>query len=65
MNEIVRARLDARGRVTLPRVVRDHLEVGAGDMVVFRISGQTVIVESMAQLKARILRGVPNEPDVV
>lgn len=34
------ARVDTRGRVTLPRAVRDALRIRAGDEVLFRIEGQ-------------------------
>lgn len=38
------ARVTTRGRVTVPRIVRDALRIRAGDRVVFRIEGQQAIL---------------------
>lgn len=34
-----RARVTSRGRVTIPRTVRDQLGIRVGDQVVFRVEG--------------------------
>lgn len=60
---IVRARVSARGRVVIPRAVRTHLGIAEGDVVVFRVtSGGTVIMESLDQVKARVLRVTTQVP---
>lgn len=60
---IVRARVSARGRVVIPRTVRTHLGIAEGDTVVFRVtSGGTVIMESLDQVKARVLRVTTRVP---
>jgi bifunctional DNA-binding transcriptional regulator/antitoxin component of YhaV-PrlF toxin-antitoxin module len=56
MSQTFRARLDARGRITLSRALRNHLAVEEGDAVVFRITSGTVVVESLAGAKAQVLR---------
>lgn len=56
--------MDARGRVILPRAVRDHLNLSPGDLVLFRVLGNgSVVMESRDQVMARVLWGAPAFPD--
>lgn len=64
---IQNARVGRDGRVTIPRIIRKYLGIGPGDEVIFRTTpGGAVIMETPAQVRERILRGVPvpDESDV-
>ena len=40
----VAAKLTSKGQVTVPKAVRDALELEAGDMVVFRVEGDRAVL---------------------
>jgi AbrB family looped-hinge helix DNA binding protein len=48
----VSARLSSKGQVTVPRVVREALELEEGDRVVFRVEGHHAILARTADLLA-------------
>ena len=40
----VAAKITSKGQVTVPKAVRDALELEAGDMVVFRVEGDRAVL---------------------
>ena len=48
----VGARLTSKGQVTIPKVVRDALDLHAGDHVVFRVEGDRAVLARTADLLA-------------
>lgn len=44
------ARLTSRGRLTVPKPVRDAFELRQGDLVVFRLEGRSAVVARGADL---------------
>lgn len=46
----VRATVSSKGQITLPRQVRDHLQLAPGDRVVFRIEGERAVLAKTPQL---------------
>ncbi|HJP88211.1 MAG TPA: AbrB/MazE/SpoVT family DNA-binding domain-containing protein [Candidatus Limnocylindrales bacterium] len=48
----VSARLSSKGQITVPRSVRDALQLAEGDHVVFRVEGQRAILAKTADFLA-------------
>jgi AbrB family looped-hinge helix DNA binding protein len=53
---MIAARLTSRGRVTIPKKIREHLRLKPGDRVVFVLREREVVIRS-AELTLRDLRG--------
>ncbi len=49
-------KLTAKAQTTIPRQVRDVLQVGPGDSVVFTIQGETVTLGRAEKLDPRFLK---------
>jgi AbrB family looped-hinge helix DNA binding protein len=56
---IAMARLASKGRVTIPRSVRDHLKVDTGSMLIFEVKKDRVVVRPARTLHdlAGVLKG--------
>jgi len=44
------ATVTSKGRVTIPRTVRDQLAIQAGDRITFRVEGQRVVLTRTPEL---------------
>ena len=53
MSAIARARVSSKGRVTLPRVLRDALDMHEGSMVEFEIRDGEAVLRPVAGFLAR------------
>ena len=51
------AKVSAKGQVTLPRVVRQALDVKAGERVLFVVENETVLLRAMGPTGAAALAG--------
>jgi AbrB family looped-hinge helix DNA binding protein len=51
------AKVSSKGQVTLPRVVRQALDVKAGERVLFVVENETVLLEAMGPTGASALVG--------
>ncbi len=52
------AKISARGQTTIPKSIRDAAELGAGDLVVFEIEGDRVVMRKALQADDSYLRGL-------
>jgi AbrB family looped-hinge helix DNA binding protein len=48
----ISARLSSKGQVTVPRAVREALDVEAGDEIVFRVEGERAVLAKSPDLLA-------------
>ncbi len=46
----VAARMTSKGRVTVPKQVRDAVDLREGDLVVFRVEGQRAVIARTTDL---------------
>ena len=44
------AKLTSKGQITIPKEVRDHLNISSGDQVVFRIEGDRAVLAKTPNL---------------
>lgn len=56
------ATLTSKGQLTLPKKVRDHLKVAAGDAVDFVIGGDGEVRVRAGDVDVRDLRGLLHKP---
>lgn len=58
--------ISADGRITVPKKIREHLGVGAGDDLDFQISDRGDVVVTTATVDVRMLKGMlkPRGPKV-
>lgn len=56
------ATLTSKGQLTVPKRIRDHLRIGAGDRVVFLVNEEGEIVVRSANSDVRDLRGLLRSP---
>jgi AbrB family looped-hinge helix DNA binding protein len=56
------ARITSKGRVTIPKAVREHLRVAEGDLVDFRIAGDGTVRLAPHSLPASRLFGMLHRP---
>lgn len=62
--KVFRSRVGPRGRVTIPKEIREHLGIDVGDWVSFTISPEgDVRMDSAQQVVARIRTAVPGDWD--
>ncbi|WP_194816216.1 AbrB/MazE/SpoVT family DNA-binding domain-containing protein [Nocardia sp. XZ_19_385] len=57
------ARLTTKGQITVPKAVRDALDLHAGDNVHFRVEGQVVVLARTPDL-LELAGSVPVPPEV-
>ncbi|MEU6586378.1 AbrB/MazE/SpoVT family DNA-binding domain-containing protein [Nocardia sp. NPDC046763] len=57
------ARLTSKGQLTVPKAIRDALELHVGDNVLFRIEGQVVVLARTPDL-LELAGSVPVPPQV-
>ncbi|MFC9896650.1 AbrB/MazE/SpoVT family DNA-binding domain-containing protein [Nocardia sp. NPDC127579] len=57
------ARLTSKGQLTLPKVIRDALDLQVGDNVLFRLEGQVVVLAKTPDL-LELAGSVPVPPEV-
>ncbi|MGN2635725.1 AbrB/MazE/SpoVT family DNA-binding domain-containing protein [Nocardia takedensis] len=57
------ARLTSKGQLTVPKAVRDALELHTGDTVLFRVEGQVVVLARTPDL-LELAGSVPVPPEV-
>lgn len=56
-------KITSKGQLTLPKLIRQHLNVGSGDQVVFKILGDgTVTVQPVLHIKD--LKGILNTGNI-
>lgn len=53
------AKIDARGRLTIPKSVREAANLGADDVIAFEIEGDHVVVRKVNDGKSDYLRNFP------
>ncbi|GAB2645849.1 AbrB/MazE/SpoVT family DNA-binding domain-containing protein [Nocardia goodfellowii] len=57
------ARLTSKGQLTLPKAIRDALELQVGDNVLFRVEGRVVVLARTPDL-LELAGSVPVPPEV-
>lgn len=57
------ARLTSKGQLTVPKAIRDALELRVGDNVFFRVEGQVVVLARTPDL-LELAGSVPTPPQV-
>ena len=53
------AKISARGRLTIPKSVREAVSLGAGDVIAFEIEGDHVVVRKVNEGKSDYLGDFP------
>ena len=56
------ARLTSKGQITLPKIIRDHLELKSGDRVEFLIGSDESVIVLPATRDIRELKGIIPKP---
>ena len=52
------ARIDARGRTTIPKPIRDAADLQEGDVIAFEIEGDRLMVQQVAPGRGEYLHGL-------
>ena len=60
---MVTATLTSKGQLTLPKIIRDHLALKAGDRVEFLIGPDESVTVLPATRDVRELKGIINKPE--
>ncbi len=55
---MITAKISSKGQITLPRMVRQALEVGPGERVIFTVEDRTVVLRALGVSGAKALAGV-------
>ena len=53
------AKINARGRLTIPKSVREAVNLGAVDVIAFEIKGDHVVVRKVNEGKSDYMRDLP------
>lgn len=57
-----RATMTTKGQITIPKAIRDQLNLEPGDRVDFILEGEGLVVMKPATLDVRDLRGILHRP---
>ncbi|RLG58129.1 MAG: hypothetical protein DRN88_01610 [Candidatus Hydrothermarchaeota archaeon] len=59
------SRLSKKGQVVIPKEIREKLNIKTGDVLIFRVEGDKIFIETIREKLKDILKaGKPVEPSV-
>jgi AbrB family looped-hinge helix DNA binding protein len=54
---VIKSKISGKGQITVPKEVREKLDVGYGDYIIFDTSGEDVVVRSYKKVRLTDLYG--------